>query len=152
MASINNLGPVENFRFAGPQNNAGPAIEIPGLAEQFDNPPPPGLQGLDLDFNPTFTLENPDAGTAAGRFGFLDSELDFSPAEPESTRMSRGEIVDSVRNSVEGVLGEDGTKALIGLGGLAHIATGGEISVDTGRFSEIEFSTEGARWSWEMKF
>ncbi len=139
-----------------------PITSIRPQPRPADAPETPSLPRLsDVPVHPDWSLENliEDRSEARPDLGFGDfspSELDFSPAAPPSDeRLSAGEI----RDRVEDALGENVTDGLIIAGGLANLASGGdlEFSQSTDGFmrgSEVEFEVSRDRVSvgWGVQF
>ena len=120
----------------------------------FDDPAP----RINLELNSNFFLENPGAGNRAD-FGPADARFEQLEARYADRPMSRSEFVDGVRDSVEEAIGENATRGVIAVGGLAHLATGGEIefSRDTNDFMpnsgfEFEVGKDGGRASWSVRW
>lgn len=125
------------------------------------SPPAPPTSLSEVPIDPNWSLESLIEDRSEARpsldFGdFAPSELEFSlPAPPSDERLSAGEI----RDRVEDALGEDLTDGLIVAGGLANLASGGDIELSQStdgflRGSEVEFEISRDRLSvgWGVEF
>jgi hypothetical protein len=88
---------------------------------------------------------------------FSPKTMEFNDMAPRP--MTKGEFADRARGALEDAVGETATKGLIGLGGLAHLATGGEIEFrhDTSEFIpnsrlSTEISREGIEVGLKINF
>jgi len=116
----------------------------------FDDPAPV----LNLNLNSDFNLSAPQANNYSD---FTPNTMEFNDMAPRP--MTKGELADRARGALEDAVGETATKGLIGLGGLAHLATGGEIEFrqDTSGFVpnsrlSTEISREGINVGWKVNF
>lgn len=116
----------------------------------FDAPAP----ALNFNLNSDFNLSAPQASNYSD---FTPNSMEFNDMAPRPK--TKGELADRARDALEDAVGETATKGLIGLGGLAHLATGGEIEFrqDTSGFIpnsrlSTEISREGINVGWKVNF
>lgn len=112
--------PGASARHQSPLSNLSPSGLNLSLAEQ-----PSGLldiQGLSQDK----MLAGPFQATKAmTEFNFLDAP----GTQPEPVHpMTKKEFIDNAEGALKGVIGEAGVEGLKAVGGLAHIASGGDVT------------------------
>lgn len=125
-----------------------PAAALNGVV--FNDPSPV----LNLNLNSDFSLSAPQANTYSD---FPPSSMEFNDLSPRS--MTKGELADRARGALEDAVGETATNGLIGLGGIAHLATGGELEFrrDTSGFIPnsrltTEISRDRVKMGWKVNF
>jgi hypothetical protein len=156
MAEVNgvsggNLYPLNPTASTSPTTPQKASDSVPAFdGVVFDDPAPV----INLNLNSDFKLSAPEANNYSD---FSPKTMEFNDMAPRP--MTKGEFADRARGALEDAVGETATKGLIGLGGLAHLATGGEIEFrhDTSEFIpnsrlSTEISREGIEVGLKINF
>ena len=150
-APATSLRPVARPSETAAQHSAVSAEQVQSLPDVDWSLTNENQMDISFDITEGATFE-PDE---AAQFPSFNERIPNTYGEP----LTKGEIIDGVRNWSDATFGETGTKGIIAAGGLAHLATGGEIEFSQGTDDfipgsqlELEISRDSVSAGWELKF